>query len=118
MNINPEVTSNATTDMYVFMKVVMPKCSLGGLYDINADWVRVDSYEQDGQWVEVYGYNNVLTPGQSTGQMADKATMKEIGLEEYVSFTNIQFSMTAYACGTNDETFEDAWGDIRTALGV
>lgn len=60
--INPVISSKASVDMYVFIRVEMPmftdaEGNDGGLYTLNTDdsWTLVDSYEADGKWIEVYG---------------------------------------------------------------
>ena len=37
MSINPVISSNATVDMYVFIRVEMPMYNGAGLYELNTD---------------------------------------------------------------------------------
>lgn len=55
-DIDPVITSKASVDMYVFIRVEMPVFGDGegnesGLYELmpDANWTLVDSYEADGK---------------------------------------------------------------------
>ena len=128
--INPVITSKASVDMYVFIRVEMPvytdaEGNDGGLYTLNTDdsWTLVDSYEADGKWIEVYGYTEALTPEASTTALADKMTMVDMTLSEYAQITDMDVSMTGYGCKTVDEGGADidlgiAWESIKVEAGV
>jgi len=118
--IDPVITSKASVDMYVFIRVEMPvftdaEGNDSGLYSLNTDdsWTLVDSYEADGKWIEVYGYTEVLTPETSTTALADELTMIDMSLSEYALITDMDVSMTGYGCKTVDEDGADI--DIETA---
>ena len=128
--INPVITSKASVDMHVFIRVEMPmftdaEGNDGGLYTMNTDdsWTLVDSYEADGKWIEVYGYTEVLTPEASTTALADKLTMVDMTLSEYAQVTEMDVSMTGYGCKTVDDDgididIETAWELIKNAAGM
>ena len=123
--INPVITSKASVDMYMFIRVEMPVFEDGGLYTLNTDdsWMLVDSYEADGKWIEVYGYMEALTPEASTTALADKLTMVDMSLSEYALITDMDVSMSGYGCKTVDESGQDvdmmtAWESIKDEAGV
>lgn len=128
--IDPVITSKASVDMYVFIRVEMPmftdaEGNDGGLYTLNTDdsWTLVDSYEADGKWIEVYGYTEALAPEASTTALADKLTMVDMSLSDYALITDMDVSMTGYGWKTVDKDGADmdinsAWELIKDAAGV
>lgn len=128
--INPVITSAASVDMYVFIRVEMSVFTDGegnssGLYTLmpDANWTLVDSYEVNEKWIEVYGYNEALTPEASTTPLSDKLTMVDMGLSEYALITDMDVSMTGYGCKTVDESgveigIVDAWNSIKDEAGA
>lgn len=130
MSINPVITSVASVDMYVFIRVEMPVYTntdgiSAGLYSLTPDenWSLVESSETDGQWIEVYCYNEALTPEASTTALAESLTMVDMTLAEYALVTDMDVSMTGYACQTVDEDGQavdmgTAWSSIKEAAGV
>ena len=121
MSINPIITSESSVDIYVFIRVEMPGYGAGGLYelDVDASWSLVDSGERDGVWVEVYQYDTVLTPGASTTALADKLTMVDMGMADYAEISEIDVSMTGFACRVSDvESIDEAWGYIKSEAGM
>lgn len=63
MSIDPVITSNATVDMYVFIRVEMPGYNGSGLYNIelNSGWSLVESSIENDKYISVYRYNDVVT---------------------------------------------------------
>ena len=73
ITINPTITSEFSVDMYVFIRVEMPRYNDTGLYELNVDaiWSLVESEAVDNKLVEVYRYDIELKPDQSTTPLAD-----------------------------------------------
>lgn len=120
MSINPIITSESSVDMYVFIRVEMPIYDGGGLYELNVDsgWSLVESGENDGTWVEVYRYDDVLTPEQSTTALSNSITMVDMTLAEFAEISDIDVSMTGYACRVSDVTgIDEAWDYIKSEAG-
>lgn len=115
MSIDPVITSNATVDMYVFIRVEMPEYNGSGLYDIdlNSGWSLVESGEAAGKYVTVYRYNDVVAPGTSTTAMGGSLTMVDMSLTDYAALSDINVTMTGYACGAEDESLDTAWDSIK-----
>lgn len=121
VSINPVITSESSVDMYVFIKVEMPGYNGGGLYrlDMNSGWSLVESGESNGTWVEVYRYDTELTPDQSTTVLANKLTMVNMTLAEFAEISDIDVSMTGYACRTADVAgIDEAWDYIKSEAGM
>lgn len=120
MSINPAITSESTVDMYVFIRVEMPKIGSSGLYALNAGsgWSLVESGSSGDKWVEVYRYENILTPGASTTALGNSLTMVDMSLADYADLTDLNVTMTGYACGTDDETLDTAWDSIKGNYGL
>lgn len=116
MSINPVITSDATVDMYVFIRVEMAEYNDAGLYslDLNSGWSFVEGSSTDDRYIAVYRYDYALTPGASTSALADKLTMVDMSLADYAVIGNINVTMTGYACGTKDESLETAWESIKS----
>jgi len=121
VSINPTITSMSSVDMYVFIKVEMPCYSSGGLYDliVNDGWSLVESGESNGTWVEVYRYDSELKPDQSTTVLANKLTMVNMTLAEFVEVEEIDVSMTGFACRVSDVAgIDEAWDYIKSEAGM
>lgn len=120
MSINPVISSNASVDMYCFIKVEMPTFGEGGLYTLTpgSGWSMQTSGVQGDRWVGVYRYDSVLTPGNSTRALSSALTMVEMGMAEYVEIDDLNVSMTGYACGTEDLELENAWAAISAEYGA
>ena len=117
VSINPRITSKASVDMYVFIRVEMPRYSSGGLYDltVNDGWSLVESEVVDNKWIEVYRYDNELKPDQSTTVLANKLTMKNMPLAEFAEIEEIDVSMTGFACRVADvAAIDEAWDYIKS----
>ena len=121
VSINPMITSESSVDMYVFIKVEMPRYSSGGLYDltVNDGWSMAESGVVDNKWIEVYRYDTELKPDQSTTVLANKMTMKNMTLAEFAENEEIDVSMTGYACRTTDVAgIDEAWDYIKSEAGM
>ncbi len=121
MSINPVITSEATVDMYVFIRVEMPSYNDAGLYnfDPNSGWSLEESEVVDGQYIAIYRYNEALTPGTSTTALSSNFTMVDISLSDYAEIENVNVNMTGYACVAEDgETLEIAWDSIKENYGL
>lgn len=120
VSIDPVLTSDASVDMYVFIRVEMPVFKGDGLYDINVDssWTLVESGTVDGSWVEVYQFNDVLGPMQSTVALGDTMTMVDMNKAEFAELSEIDVSMTGYACKVSDTSSEEAWEFIKSEAGL
>lgn len=120
MSINPVISSNATVDMYVFIRVEMASYASGGLYniDLNSGWSVEDSGVVGDKYVTVYRYNDVVTAGASTTALGSSLTMVDMSLADYADLTDINVTMTGYACGAEDETIDSAWESIKSNYGL
>jgi len=121
VSINPTITSMSSVDMYVFIRVEMPRYSSGGLYDliVNDGWSMVESSESNGTWVEVYQYDSELKPDQSTTVLANKLTMVDMTLAEFAEIEEIDASMTGFACRVADVAgIDGAWDYIKIEAGM
>lgn len=120
MSINPVITSNATVDMYVFIRVEMASYASGGLYDIdlNSGWSVEESGVVGDKYVTVYRYDDVVAPGVSTTALGSSLTMVDMSLADYADLTDINVTMTGYACGAEDERLETAWESIKGNYGL
>ena len=121
VSINPTITSESSVDMYVFIRVEMPGYNGGGLYrlDMNSGWSMVESSESNGTWVEVYRYDSELKPDQSTTVLANKLTMKDMTLAEFAEVSDIDVSMTGFACRVADVAgIDEAWEYIKSEAGM
>ena len=120
MSINPVITSEATVDMYVFIRVEMPGYNDAGLYNINlsSDWSFVEGSSTDDRYIAVYRYDYALTPGASASALADKLTMVDMSMADYAGLDDINVIMTGYACGTENENLETAWDSIKSNYDI
>lgn len=120
MSINPVIISNATVDMYVFIRVEMPSYNDVGLYslDLNSGWSVEEAQVVGDRYIAVYRYDEVLTPGASTSALADKLTMVDMSLAEYSELSDINVTMTGYACGAEDKELSTAWESIKGNYGL
>ena len=120
MSINPVITSEATVDMYVFIRVEMPGYNGAGLYELNmgSGWSVEEEQGVGDKYVTVYRYNNVLAPGSSTSSLGSSLTMVDMSLAEYADLSDINVTMTGYACGAEDETIDTAWESIKGNYGL
>lgn len=120
MSINPVITSEATVDMYVFIKVEMPSFSSAGLYNLNtgSGWSVEESGVVGDKYVTVYRYNDILTPGASTNALGSSLTMVNMSLADYADLSDINVTMTGYACCAEDEEPSTAWESIKGNYGL
>lgn len=120
MSINPVITSNATVDMYVFIRVEMPQYGSSGLYELNtgSGWSVEEAQVVGNKYVTVYRYNDIVTPGASTTALGSSLTMVDMSLDDYVEISDINVTMTGYACGAEDETIDTAWESIKGNYGL
>ncbi len=121
MSINTVITAEASVDMYVFIRVEMPQYGSAGLYELKNGngWSLVESGVDGEAWYEIYRYNKALTPGASTSALSSSLTMVDIGLSDYAALSDLNVTMTGYACGTEDgETLETAWDSIKENYGL
>lgn len=120
MSINPVIASEATVDMYVFIRVEMPEYNGSGLYeiDVNSGWSLVESGSSGDKYVTVYRYDDIVAPGASTTALGSGLTMVDMSLAEYADLTDINVTMTGYACGAEDESLDTAWDSIKGNYGL
>ena len=120
MSINPVITSEATVDMYVFIRVEMPIFSSAGLYELNTDsnWECIESGSSGDKYIAVYRYNDVVAPGASTTALGSSLTMVDMSLTDYAEISDINVTMTGYACGAEDEELSTAWESIKGNYGL
>ena len=106
---SPLIYNDATKDMYVFIRVEMPKVEDAGVYkfDVADRWLEVE----DG----VYAYGSeemtTLAPGGSTTALTEQMTMKPITNAEYAVIDDINITITGYAIGTEGvaSSPQEAW---------
>lgn len=120
MSINSVITSDATVEMYVFIRVVMPAYGETGLYSPTPDsfWPVVESGTVDGKYIVVYSYSQVLTPGASTTVLADTLSMVEMSNAEYAEIEDINVTISAYACGAEGIDPDAAWESVKENYGL
>lgn len=120
MSVNPVITSDASTDMYCFIRVDMPAYNNAGLYTLNVGsaWSVQESGVQGDRWVAVYRYDSVLTPGASTPALTSSLTMVDMSHADFSMVGEVDVSMTGYACGTEDLEIDGAWEAISQNYGV
>ena len=120
MSINPVISSNATVDMYVFIRVEMASYASAGLYDIdmNSGWSVEEAQVVGDKYIAVYRYNDVVAPGASTTALGNTLTMVDMSLAEYSGLSDINVTMTGYACGTEGESLDTAWDSIKGNYGL
>ena len=121
VSVNPVITSESSVDIYVFIRVEMPVYNSGGLYEltVNDGWSLVEIEAVDNKWGEVYRYDDVLTPDQSTTVLANKLTMVNMTLAEFAEISEIDVSMTGYACRVADVAgIDEAWEYIKSEAGM
>lgn len=120
MSIHPVISSNATVDMYVFIRVEMPEYNGSGLYELNtgSGWSLVESGEAGNKYVTVYRYNDVVAPGASTTALGGSLTMVDMSLADYSELSDINVTMTGYACGAEGESLDTAWDSIKSNYGL
>ena len=120
MSINPVITSEATVDMFVFIRVEIPGYNGAGLYgiDINSGWSVEEAQVVGDKYIAVYRYNDILTPGASTTALGRSLTMVDMSLAEYAGISDINVTMTGYACGAEDESLDTAWESIKGNYGL
>lgn len=120
MSINPVITSEATVDMYVFIRVEMPSYSSEGVYDIdpNSGWSVEEAQVVGDKYVTVYCYNDVVAPGASTTALGSSLTMVDMSLADYSELSDINVTMTGYACGAEGEELSTAWESIKGNYGL
>ena len=120
MGIDPVITSNATVDMYVFIRVEMPSYNGAGLYDIdlNSGWSVEEAQAVGDKYITVYCYNDVVAPGVSTTTLGSSLTMVDMSLADYSELSDINVTMTGYACGAGDESLDTAWDSIKSNYGL
>jgi len=120
MSINPVISSNATVDMYVFIRVEMPRYNGAGLYELNAGsgWSVEEAQVAGDKYIAVYRYDDVVAPGASTTALGSSLTMVDMSLTEYADLSDINVTMTGYACGAEDESLDTAWESIKGNYGL
>lgn len=120
MAVNPTLSSNASVDMYCFIRVEMPAYGESGLYEIEpgSDWSVQEARVEVDRWIAVYRYDSALTPGASTTALTSNLTMVDMSRAEYSEVSDLNVSMTGYACGTEDLELGDAWSAISQNYGV
>ena len=119
-SINPVISSNATVDMYVFIRVEMPQYGSSGLYELNtgSGWIVEEEQVVGDKYVTVYRYNDVVAPGTSTTALGSSLTMVDMSLAEYSELSDINVTMTGYACGAEEESLDTAWESIKGNYGL
>lgn len=120
MSIDPVISSNATVDMYVFIRVEMPEYNDAGLYELNTDsgWSVEEAQVVGDKYIAVYRYNDVVAPGASTTVLGSSLTMVDMSLAEYADLSDINVTMTGYACGAEGEELSTAWESIKGNYGL
>lgn len=105
VNINPYVKSNASLPMYVFIRVQLPDSSSGPLYSItpNNEWLLVEDEGEYHTYAYAIGDSMLeLQPEESTNDLANKMTMKNISLSEFALLDDINVSFIAYTIAVSD----------------
>ena len=122
-SINPTLTNDGSVDMYMFMRAEMPVYSNSGLFEINigSGWELIKSEidpNDSSQWIEVYRYQQMVPPDQTTTAMADKVTLKKISNYEFAQMGDMPITMTGYGCAVSEATAGTAWGEIESYFGL
>lgn len=124
--VSPVIYNDATEEMYVFLEIRMPEytdsslpesgASLLYTYEVNEEWVLVES----GNGTVVYAYGSAdmtaLQPGESTNALTTQMIMKSISNAEYAAIDDINITITGYAMGTEGMSTipTDAWNECKT----
>ena len=124
ININPVVTNDATSDMYVFIAVYTPVVGQDSIYAYNVgeDWSVVESTERK----TVYSYSTTdemtpLTLEEKTPALTSKMTLRDnISNAEFAGIDDINITITAYAVGTEDSPVapSEAWAYCKQLGGI
>ena len=116
---SPLIYNDATKDMYVFIRVEMPKVEDAGVYkfDVADRWLEVE----DG----VYAYATetemtTLAPGEETTPLTTEMTMKPITNAVYAVIDDINITITGYAIGTEGvaSSPQEAWTICKELAGI
>ena len=75
-----------------------------------------DDVDSD-KWIEVYSYG-YLPVGNTTSKLSEKLKMKNIDLKDYAKYSDINVSMTGYACGAEGVSENTAWSEIKNHFGI
>lgn len=66
-----------------------------------------------------YKYNDTLSAGVATTVLGSMITMAEMTNAQYGQLDDINITMTAYACGSDEgETLYTAWATINEHFGL
>ncbi len=115
----PVIVSASNGDMYVFIRAVMPKFGDGGLYEFSGvNWNLEEAVADGDKWVEVYRYDDILTPESTTTPMCSGLKMIDMGLADYAQVEEFGVTFGGYACGVDDAGIEEAWSAIRENYGL
>ena len=99
--------------MYMFIRVEMPVYGAAGLYEIESSWDLIESgTNDDGVWVEVYGYGS-LAPDQTTTPLASAMTMVDMPNSDFAGMTELNVSMEGFGCATDGVSLDGAWDRIK-----
>lgn len=77
-------------------------------------WSLVESGSTADKYIAVYRYKDILTPGISTSALRNSLTMVDMSLTDYAGISDINVTMTGYACGVEDESLDTAWDSIKS----
>ena len=71
-----------------------------------------EAAEVDGKWVEVYRYDDILTPESTTTPMCSGLKMVDMSLADYAQVEEFGVTFGGYACGVEDTGIDQAWVGI------
>ena len=116
---SPLIYNDATKDMYVFIRVEMPKVEDAGVYEFDV----ADSWLEPEDGVYAYATETQMTtlaPGESTTALTEQMTMKSITNAEYAGIDDINITITGYAIGTEDVATnpQEAWTYCKVLAGI
>ena len=120
--VTPSITNDATEDMYVFIKVVMPEYGTDGLYTytVDSNWTIVENNAGTKVYAYASGSMTMLPPGDTTTALTNQMTMKNITNAEYSAYTDINVTITGYAIGTDGVSTDPAtaWSECKVIGGM
>ena len=124
VDVNPVITNDATSDMYVFIEVETPVVGTDSIYeyDVDADWTLVES--TGGKDVYAYASGDemtTLTIEESTDALTSQLTLSDdISNAEFAGIDDINVTITGYAVGTEDSPTspEEAWAYCKQLGGI
>ena len=124
VDVNPVITNDATSEMYVFIEVDTPVVGVDSIYEYDAGdgWTLVESSEGK----EVYAYASgdsmtTLAIEESTDALTSQLTLSEnLSNAEFAGIDDINVTIIGYAVGTEESPTNpaEAWTYCKQLGGI